>query len=124
MRLGCVPMDLTFERRLAVVPAYNEADTVGRVVRALHEHAPGWDVLVVDDGSTDQTGSRARPAGARGRRAPFTLGRGGPRRSRGGGSPPPSRGGAPRVPGAGPATTPRRSAAAPASTSSPSCSAG
>jgi glycosyltransferase involved in cell wall biosynthesis len=70
-------MDLPFDRRLAVVPAYNEADTVGRVVRALHHHAPAWDVLVVDDGSTDQTGSRARRAGAEVLRLPFNLGIGG-----------------------------------------------
>jgi glycosyltransferase involved in cell wall biosynthesis len=77
MRLPCVPMDLTFDRRLAVVPAYNEADTVGRVVRALHHHAPGWDVLVIDDGSTDKTGARARRSGAEVLRLPFNLGIGG-----------------------------------------------
>jgi glycosyltransferase involved in cell wall biosynthesis len=40
---------------LAVVPAYNEAATVGSVVRAIREHAPAFDILVVDDGSTDAT---------------------------------------------------------------------
>jgi glycosyltransferase involved in cell wall biosynthesis len=70
-------MDLPLERRVAVVPAYNEADTVGSVVRALHEHAPGWDVVIVDDGSTDRTGVRARRAGADVLRLPFNLGIGG-----------------------------------------------
>ncbi len=62
---------------LAVVPAYNEVATIGPVVRALGEQAPGFDVLVVDDGSTDATGSVARSAGGRVLRMPFNLGIGG-----------------------------------------------
>ena len=50
---------------LAVVPAYNEAETVAAVVRALREHAPAFDVLVIDDGSTDSTGEIARDRRAR-----------------------------------------------------------
>ena len=65
------------ERRLAVVPAYNEAATVGTVVGALHRDAPGWDVLVIDDGSTDETAAVAAAAGARVVRLPFNLGIGG-----------------------------------------------
>jgi glycosyltransferase involved in cell wall biosynthesis len=62
---------------LAVVPAYNEARTVGGVVRALHEQAPHYDVLVVDDGSTDRTADLAERAGARVLRLPFNVGIGG-----------------------------------------------
>jgi glycosyltransferase involved in cell wall biosynthesis len=62
---------------LAVVPAYNEAATVARVIAALHRDAPDYDVLVVDDGSTDDTAARARQAGARVLRLPFNLGIGG-----------------------------------------------
>jgi glycosyltransferase involved in cell wall biosynthesis len=62
---------------LAVVPAYNEAAIVGRVIRALHREAPAVDVVVVDDGSTDQTALRAQEAGARVLRLPFNLGIGG-----------------------------------------------
>jgi glycosyltransferase involved in cell wall biosynthesis len=65
------------KRMLAVVPAYNEAATIGTVVRALHEHAPGFDVLVIDDGSTDQTREIAESLGARVLRHPFNLGIGG-----------------------------------------------
>jgi hypothetical protein len=64
-------------RNLAVVPAYNESATVARVVRELHEVAPGFDVLVVDDGSTDDTVAIAHAAGARVLRLPFNLGIGG-----------------------------------------------
>jgi len=62
---------------LAVVPAYNEAAMVGRVINALHREAPSVDVVVVDDGSTDQTALRAQEAGARVLRLPFNLGIGG-----------------------------------------------
>jgi glycosyltransferase involved in cell wall biosynthesis len=65
------------KRMLAVVPAYNEAATIGKVVRALHEDAPGFDVLVIDDGSTDQTRDIAESLGARVLRHPFNLGIGG-----------------------------------------------
>jgi glycosyltransferase involved in cell wall biosynthesis len=63
--------------KLAVVPAYNEAGTVGRVVRSLREQAPQFDVLVIDDGSTDRTATLAEGAGARLLRLPFNLGIGG-----------------------------------------------
>ncbi len=43
-----------------VIPAYNEADRIGPVVDALHE----YEVVVVDDASTDQTDTVASEAGA------------------------------------------------------------
>jgi len=62
---------------LAVVPAYNEQATVRRVVETLHRDAPGFDVLVIDDGSTDATSECAKASGARVVRLPFNLGIGG-----------------------------------------------
>lgn len=62
---------------LAVVPAYNEAGAVAQVVRSLHERAPEFDVIVIDDGSTDDTGALAARAGAKLVRLPFNLGIGG-----------------------------------------------
>jgi glycosyltransferase involved in cell wall biosynthesis len=62
---------------LAVIPAYNESETIAGVVRSLHEHTPEFDVLVVDDGSTDDTGKLAMAAGARVLRLPFNVGIGG-----------------------------------------------
>jgi glycosyltransferase involved in cell wall biosynthesis len=64
-------------KMLAVVPAYNEAGSVGRVVTALHQRAPEFDVIVIDDGSTDATAARAREAGAIVAGMPFNLGIGG-----------------------------------------------
>jgi len=62
---------------LAVVPAYNEEGTVARVVTKIHELAPEFDVVVVDDGSTDATAEQAEKAGAKVVRHPFNLGIGG-----------------------------------------------
>jgi glycosyltransferase involved in cell wall biosynthesis len=64
-------------RKLAIVPAYNEAGMVGRVVRDIRREAPGFDVVVIDDGSVDATGTEAEAAGAAVIRHPFNLGIGG-----------------------------------------------
>jgi glycosyltransferase involved in cell wall biosynthesis len=48
-------------RIVALIPGYNEGPRIGAVVRAALEHLP---VLVVDDGSSDDTAARAREAGA------------------------------------------------------------
>jgi glycosyltransferase involved in cell wall biosynthesis len=62
---------------LAIVPAYNEAAAIAATVADVCEHAPGFDVLVVDDGSTDDTADVALAAGARVLDHPFNLGIGG-----------------------------------------------
>ena len=59
-----------------VVPAFNEGDSIGQVVRELGAAAPWHEVLVVDDGSTDGTGKAARDAGARVVRHPYNKGNG------------------------------------------------
>jgi glycosyltransferase involved in cell wall biosynthesis len=64
-------------RALAVVPAYNEGDTLGRVIAGIREEAPDFEILVIDDGSTDNTRQVAEVSGARVLRHPFNLGIGG-----------------------------------------------
>ncbi len=59
-----------------IVPALNEAEAVGDLVRALRGSAPWHEVIVVDDGSTDGTGERAREAGAIVVRHPYNKGNG------------------------------------------------
>ena len=64
-------------RRVAIVPAYNEEESIGRVVDELRAFDEGLEVLVVDDGSTDGTAEIARARGARVVSLPFNLGIGG-----------------------------------------------
>ena len=42
-------------RVLVAIPAFNEGSTIGDVVRRVREHLHGFDLLVVNDGSTDAT---------------------------------------------------------------------
>jgi glycosyltransferase involved in cell wall biosynthesis len=68
---------MTEGRKIAIVPALNEEGTIGEVVAEIRRQAPGYDVLVIDDGSVDSTAARARGAGAVVVTHPFNLGIGG-----------------------------------------------
>jgi glycosyltransferase involved in cell wall biosynthesis len=63
-------------KTVAVIPAKDAAGTIGDVVRGLRAAVPGIEVLVVDDGSADATGARAREAGADVRRHEVNRGKG------------------------------------------------
>jgi len=64
-------------RSLVIVPAHNEAGAISATISAIHRHAPDFDVVVIDDGSTDATSDYASAAGAVVLRLPFNLGIGG-----------------------------------------------
>jgi glycosyltransferase involved in cell wall biosynthesis len=59
-----------------VIPAFNEAGSIGPVVTALRAAASWREILVVDDGSGDQTQARASAAGAHVIRHPYNKGNG------------------------------------------------
>lgn len=59
-----------------MLPAFEEAGAVGTVVHALREAAAWREVLVVDDGSSDDTAAVAATAGATVLRHPYNKGNG------------------------------------------------
>jgi len=67
---GSVPIP---ERLLIVIPALNEEQDIGEVIREVREHG-AIDVLVVDDGSVDDTAAVAVARGASVIRAPLWQG--------------------------------------------------
>jgi glycosyltransferase involved in cell wall biosynthesis len=65
------------KKRIAIVPALNEAASIGRVIKEIRSAEPDFEILVVDDGSDDGTGALAEAAGARVCGLSFNLGIGG-----------------------------------------------
>ncbi|MGD0231584.1 MAG: glycosyltransferase family 2 protein [Syntrophorhabdales bacterium] len=66
------------KRRIAVIiPAYNEEKTIGRVIRGVKDLGDGYDVIVVNDCSRDNTTRNAEREGATVIELPVNLGIGG-----------------------------------------------
>jgi glycosyltransferase involved in cell wall biosynthesis len=64
------------EQTTVVIPAFNEAGSIASVVAELRQAARWPEIIVVDDGSVDDTEARARAAGARVVRHPYNKGNG------------------------------------------------
>ncbi len=47
-----------------IIPAYNEAESIGHVISRIKRLYPDFEIIVVNDGSTDETGTVAKDAGA------------------------------------------------------------
>ena len=63
-------------KTLIVIPAFNEEKDIGNVARKTRECCPHMDILVVNDGSCDQTARIADEAGASVITHPFNIGYG------------------------------------------------
>jgi len=64
-------------RALVIMPAHNEATNIAAVIGQVRVLAPGLDIVVVNDGSTDETARLAAGAGAAVVTLPNNLGYGG-----------------------------------------------
>lgn len=64
-------------RTLIVMPAYNEAANIVSTIQGARRAAPDVDIVVVDDGSADNTAELALSAGATVLPLPVNLGYGG-----------------------------------------------
>jgi hypothetical protein len=64
-------------KTLLIIPARNEVESLPPLLDELRERYPEYDILVIDDGSSDSTGQAARVGGARLLELPFNLGIGG-----------------------------------------------
>ena len=51
-------------RHLVVIPAYNAAETIAELIHRIKTILPEAGILVIDDGSSDDSGQQARDAGA------------------------------------------------------------
>lgn len=69
--------DAILKKILVIVPAYNEEKSLPGVLRDLRENAGTADVLVIDDGSSDDTACVAQEMRAKVLRLPYNLGIGG-----------------------------------------------
>jgi glycosyltransferase involved in cell wall biosynthesis len=68
-------------KALIVMPAFNEEQNIAAIVAETRRIQPGLDIIVVDDGSTDDTVRIARQVGVQVLQLPFNIGVGGAMRT-------------------------------------------
>jgi glycosyltransferase involved in cell wall biosynthesis len=59
-----------------IIPAYNEAETIGDIINQIRALHPDAEIIVVNDASSDNTGSVAKEAGAIVYSHPYNIGNG------------------------------------------------
>ena len=59
-----------------VIPAFNESQTIGELIQTLQQRYPDFEIVVIDDGSDDNTAEVASDAGGIVFRHPYNIGNG------------------------------------------------
>lgn len=65
INLQALYLFMPFGKPVVVIPAFNEADCIGRTIELIKKTNIGAEIVVVNDGSTDSTGEIARELGCR-----------------------------------------------------------
>ena len=68
---------MTRENISVIIPAKNEAKNIDRLILSLKQLNAGFEIIVIDDGSTDDTAAVAKKAGAKVYSHPYNIGNGG-----------------------------------------------
>ena len=67
---------MTPENISVIIPAKNEENNIDKLISNLKQLYPGFEIIVIDDGSTDDTAAVAYNAGAKVYRHPYNIGNG------------------------------------------------
>jgi glycosyltransferase involved in cell wall biosynthesis len=59
-----------------IIPAFNEAQSIGDLISRIRNLYPDFEIIVIDDGSTDDTGAVAKNSGATVHSHPYNIGNG------------------------------------------------
>ena len=59
-----------------IIPAFNEEETIGKIIHKIAEIYPDYEIIVINDGSTDGTGRVATETGAIVYSHPYNIGNG------------------------------------------------
>jgi glycosyltransferase involved in cell wall biosynthesis len=59
-----------------VIPAYNEAGNIGKIISSIKALYPTYEIIVINDGSTDNTAAEAKSTGAKIFSHPYNIGNG------------------------------------------------
>ena len=57
-----------------IIPAFNEAPSIGHVVKSIKTKYPDFEIIVVNDASSDNTAKIAEEAGAKVLSHPYNIG--------------------------------------------------
>ena len=68
---------ITSETKVSIIiPAYNEAGIIQDIVSNIKALYPAYEIIVINDGSTDNTAAAAQRAGAKVFSHPYNIGNG------------------------------------------------
>ena len=67
---------MAFKKTSIIIPAYNEAGSIGNVIRRIKTLYPDFEIIVINDGSSDNTAEIAEKAGATVLSHPYNIGNG------------------------------------------------